>query len=216
VSAVNVSSIKNPVNATLEDVRVWLSAMGDKGIIGGEASRQRISALNQLESILGDEEPREAQWMLDSLKSVAQRWAIKNQGNPNTAATYESRSRRALTDYMAYLANPTGFTPRAERAKPERSAPARRSEPQESSVGAKPAEAAPAVAQPPVEPQRKLHECPLGKDKEPFRYERPAEGLMMSDVLRIAMHLAAGAHDFEPATQVVVLNHYPKLPDSAQ
>lgn len=209
----SVSTIGSSVNPTLDDVRGWVAAMGTKGIFNGATARLRATALNQMETILGPDEPREARWVLDNLKSIAQRFAIKNQSNPETAATYESRARGALTDYFKYLENPTRFSPRAARARPVR--PVRESESRASAdesaqLQTRQLDQAPAL-------QRVSHsrECPLGKDRTPFRYELPSDGLVMADVLRIAMHLASGAHDFEPTKQVVVLNHYDRLPEAS-
>jgi len=191
--------------------------MGKKGVIPDASVRLRITATNQLESILGEDEPREAQWFLRNLKQIAQRYGIKNSANPDTTATYESRARRLLTDYFAYLQNPTGFSPRVAAPRARRKEREEEAQPETSKVSA--SKSGPSETQvqtpvidppPPPSPAAtlpKLHEVQLGKDKEPFRYVMPEAGLTMADVHRIAITLAANSHDFDPMTsQVVVKN----------
>lgn len=209
MSAENVSTLKSEVNATLDDACVWALAMGERGIYNPTSARLRKTAINQLETILAADEPRTVVYVLEHLKQIANRWAVKNQGSPDTASTYESRVRGTLNDYVAYLKSPTSFAPRVARSQ----SPSR---PAKKGVGSQQPpsgefEIASTSPQPvSVSP---MHSCPLGKDRDPFRYEMPKEGLCMAEVLRIAIHLASGAHDFDPTKQVVVLNHYSRLPD---
>jgi len=226
VSTSNVSPLKSPVNSTLEDVRNWAGVMAKRGVIAENSVRLRQTAVNQLETILEEDEPREAQWFLSNLKTITQRWTIKNSANPDTAQTYESRARRLLSDYLQYIENPTGFTPRVAKARTRKPKEQDAAKPEvddsdddaEDTVIASATGQSTIVTPPPTASGQpampKFHEVQLGKDKEPFRYVIPDAGLTMADVNRIAIALAANAHDFDPAfSQVTVKN---RLPNGAE
>ena len=76
--------------------------MGQRGIYGGASARLRSTAVEQMLSVVGAEEPKDAQWALDNIASLAKRWATKNQANPGTTSTYLSRAKSTIGDYIAY------------------------------------------------------------------------------------------------------------------
>jgi hypothetical protein len=94
---------------TTADVKGWLKAMGQKGVYGGAAARLRATALEQLSSVLGSDEPDDAKWLLEHIDVIARRWATKNRANPGTAGTYLSRARTSLREFLAFQEDPTKF-----------------------------------------------------------------------------------------------------------
>lgn len=94
---------------TIEDVKRWLRAMGERGLYGGSSVRIRTTALERLTSVMGDDDPTEVSWIVDNIETLTHRWATRNQANPATAATYKSRALSTLRDFVEYHENPTGF-----------------------------------------------------------------------------------------------------------
>lgn len=193
--AENVTSIASPDTASLTDVTHWITKMAERGIYGGSAATNAITAINRMESILGPEEPRTAAYMLEQMDELARRWALKNQGNPNTATTYRARARTAVQDYLSYLRDPTSFQPKS-RAKDESTVRAPK---------ARPAAPSSPAAIPATPASQNLREYPLGADREPFRYLLPPD-MTMRDVRRIAFHLITMASDFDPERAMSALN----------
>ncbi|WP_437833807.1 hypothetical protein [Sorangium sp. So ce1153] len=215
----NVSAVHADVNGIpYEEVTGWLQTKADRGEIPQVTAKLRITALNQLVTILGPEEPRDAEWLLGNIEDLGRRWATKTQGNPETARTYAGRARSALSDYIAWKRDPLKFRFKSKEASPER---ARKSK-EKPKAGSAPVEAA---AQSPVslaaggatvstaqtlkspgammgtaggfsEARRTF---PLGPNREPFPFELPSDGLTVHDVKRIACHLLTLASDFDPS-----------------
>lgn len=96
---------------TIEDVKTWLQAMGQKGMYGGAGARLRATALEQLTSVLGEDESRDPKSLLDGLDDLARRWATKNRANPSTTNTYRSRAKATLKEYIEFHQDPTKFRP---------------------------------------------------------------------------------------------------------
>jgi hypothetical protein len=92
---------------TIADVKEWLKAMGEKGVYGGAGARLRGTALEQLASVLGSDEPKDPRWLLENIDGVAKRWANKMKANPGTTNTYLSRARTTLREYLAFQEDPT-------------------------------------------------------------------------------------------------------------
>ncbi|MGB8298282.1 MAG: hypothetical protein WCG85_22905 [Polyangia bacterium] len=93
--------------ALLQKIKDWIRVMGQRGIYGGASARLRSTAVEQMLSVVGAEEPKDAQWALDNIASLAKRWATKNQANPGTTSTYLSRAKSTIGDYIAYQKDPT-------------------------------------------------------------------------------------------------------------
>jgi hypothetical protein len=91
----------------LPKIKDWIRVMGQRGIYGGASARLRSTAVEQMLSVVGTEEPKDAEWALDNIASLAKRWATKNQANPGTASTYLSRAKSTIGDYIAYQKDPT-------------------------------------------------------------------------------------------------------------
>jgi hypothetical protein len=191
MSNATVRSMTSPESATLEDAKKWIKSMGEKGIYPATSARFRISALETFGSVLGDDEPKDAKYMLDHLDEIASRWATLN-SNPKTATDYRSRARTALTDFMSFLSDPVNF--RASRR--ERVV-----------VGGKP-KASTSQAQPPSDAAREpaqpqahaVRSFPVGTNGEAIEFVIPASGFTVHDALRFAIHVATLASDFDPTS----------------
>lgn len=95
--------------ATIDEVKAWLRAMSDRGMYGGSTARVRATAVDQLASVLGGEEPRDPAWLLANIDAVANRWATKHHANPGTTNTYKSRAKTSLAEFLAYQKDPSKF-----------------------------------------------------------------------------------------------------------
>lgn len=215
----NVSAIHADVNGTpYEEVTGWHQAKADRGEIPQVTVKLRITALNQLLTVLGQDEPRNAEWLLENIEDIGRRWATKTQGNPETARTYTGRAKSALFDYLAWKQDPMKFRFRAketssERSKKAKDKPKAKSTPVEAAThppaslatGGATASTAQTLKSPGAmmgtaggfsEARRTF---PLGPNREPFPFELPSDGLTVHDVKRIACHLLTLANDFDPS-----------------
>jgi len=175
---------------SLEEAKVWLEVMGDRGIINSNSARLRSTAIDALATILGDDEPRTVEYMLTNLDAITARWTTRNNGNPETAGTYRTRTKGALEDFLAYRKDPTSFKPKAKTPSADGSKKA------EKRAEARPAAAA-TTPPPSSQPERSY---PLADGSE-FFYRLPEKGLAVRDVLRIACHLITMTKDFDPSNQ---------------
>lgn len=96
---------------SVDEVKTWLKAMGERGVYGGASARIRATAIERLATVLAKDEPRDAKWLLEHMDDVARRWATKNQANPTTTETYRSRAKATLRDYLEYQKDPAKFRP---------------------------------------------------------------------------------------------------------
>lgn len=194
----NVTPLSEPVKSTPEAVKEWLRAMGEKGQLPANTVRMRCTALDALTSILGPEEPREAKWLLDNVKDLAQRWATVNNAAPDTAMTYQSRVRTALQGYLDYRANPTGFRPNRRSAAPRKDKANARRPSERSSANAR-VEHTPTLesAENSSPLPRLLRTYPLGGGRE-FAFALPDDGASVAEITRVAYHLLTLATDFDP------------------
>jgi hypothetical protein len=190
----------------INQVRAWLTAMGERGIYQSTSARLRATAIDQITSILAMDERNDPQWVLDNLDDLTARWATKNNAKGDTAQTYKSRAKVALEDFFRYQQDPLSFKPRVKVVSPE---PAKRSE-RKPAKEASTAEAfsdtptaAASVPTRPASPARGFRSYPLDTQGAEFIFQLPAAGLTLRDVQRVAWHLATMATDFDPTQQTV-------------
>lgn len=207
-----VAQIHTAVNSpTLDDVYAWHTLKADRGEITHNAARQRNTALSQLTSILGPEEARDPASVLEHLPDTCARWTRLNSANSETARTYLSRARAALTDYIAFQADPVKFKFKVRESASERPKAAKEKGAKVHIIDAEIEETPkppmqvvmtpPPVANPALPEMRGGEErrtFPLGKDRAPFVFVLPPDGLSVHEVKRVACHLLTLAHDFDP------------------
>lgn len=104
--------------ATIAEVKTWLGRMQASGFYGGSSARVRSTALEQLSSVLSDDEPDDASYMLEIIDELATRWETKNDGNPATAKTYRSRASSTLRQFLDHQDDPASLHPRARKRRP--------------------------------------------------------------------------------------------------
>lgn len=176
---------------TPDAVKNWINSMAEKGLYNGETARFRVTALERLLSVMGPDEPQDAESILRDLDTLARRWATRNNGTPDTARAYVSRARGALTDYLEFQSDPTGFKGRRRGKTRDESRPRKRVAVEK--VRRTQTTIAP---NPPEEP--KLSRFPLDEGHD-FLFALPRRTLTAKDVRRIAFHLMSYAADFDPA-----------------
>lgn len=188
------------ITGTIDDVLAWVDKMGQRGMYNSSTARFKRNAIEQFVSILGPDEPHTAVYVKDNIDLIAKRWATKENANPETARTYRSRALGAVTDYLNFQEDPSSFKPKSNAS--------RSSAPKKATKVDKAAAATESMEAPVPEPQKTATEgtrpggaeqrtFPLGKEREPFAYVLP-EGMMVSDVIKIACHLVTLAEDFDP------------------
>jgi hypothetical protein len=185
----------NVLEGPIEEVRKWLMTMADRGEFPGSTARFKATALKSLSEVLGPDEPRDPQWLLDNIDSIARRYGVKNSTKPDTLSAYLSRAKSALEDYIAYQKNP--FTWKAK----VKAVPSKKSEPkkvEEQTTMPLAAAAPPSPASPPQSPA-KFRDLPLQGGRR-FHFSLP-DDLTMEDVQRIAHHIATFATDFRSPPQ---------------
>lgn len=190
----NVAAVPATDNVGVADIIAWIEKMRDRGVVPASTAANWVSALNAFKTIVQADEPQTARFILDRLDDIAQRWAIKNSAKSETTNTYRARVKTALGEYFRYLEDATSysFKPKLSTTSSGDDAAPRRA----SSKSTAPRDRAPEPTPPPAV---QLREYPLGKDRQPFRYELPSD-LVLADVERIAYHLATMATDFDPRT----------------
>lgn len=174
----------------------WLQAMTRRGLYGPNAGRTRVTALQQLLSVLDEDEPRDCTTLLERCDALAERWALRNDVRPATIHSYRRRARAALDEFAQFRADPNGFRARQEKRERKRRRESQRlGSAREASV--KPPRRAEENAPLATGSTPKLeHHYPLDGDRD-FRFALPRE-LTLKDVRRIAAHLETYATDFEP------------------
>jgi hypothetical protein len=197
-----VSAFSRSVNPSFDEVCSWLEKKSASGEVPKSSSRLAITALRQLTTVLQEDEPRDVDHIADNLASLSARWQNLNPDKRgDTARTYESRARWALEAYRAWKADPTGFRFKKKEARSDGESRVRKpvAEKRDRAPGA-PAPEAPTTAGHGTAPnpgtQRSL---PLGTGRGEFRFELPANGLEVRDVMRITYHLITLCEDFDPS-----------------
>jgi len=203
----NVVTFKNGVNMTVSEVLRWVDAMGERGIFGGASARLRKTAIEQLTSVLADDEPDDVEWVLSQIENLANRWGNKKNANPQTTRTYRSRAQNTMRDYLEFQKNPEGFKPRAKAAKragakKKKRNPKTRSDGAAQSVAqrdiagtASKGSAADSSESPTDSSQYRTY--PLGSGRV-IKYTLPPDGITTRDVFRMSLHLLTMAEDFDP------------------
>jgi len=200
--ATNISATSN----TIDDVLTWLDRMGERGIYNPASARFKRNAIEQFMSVLGPEEPRTALYMHEQIDHICDRWAKKENPNPDTARTYKSRASTAVSDYLRYQENPQGFRAKSSPKKSTKKSTAKKPtklasestpgpqqpEPQATQQATYQAQSSPRPDSSPL-----LRNFPMGRDREPFVYALP-DGMVVTDVIKIACHLLTLAEDFDP------------------
>lgn len=191
-TAVNESSDDVP---EMKPVFDWLKKMGDRGLIKANVARMRASAIRGFVAILDGEESKRPEDVLANVETIAKRWAIKNSGTPDTANTYATRARGALSDYLAYQQDPTGFrfkmreVPSGERKKtPKPPKVSEATEAPDANEGHARSSA-----------QRRTRDFPLNDERE-ITFTIPV-GFTMREAARFAVHLVTLTRDYDPLKQ---------------
>ncbi|HEY3816778.1 MAG TPA: hypothetical protein VGL81_06395 [Polyangiaceae bacterium] len=174
-------------DASIDEVISFIDSMAERGELPSSSAVQKNSAIRNMASVLAEDEPRTARYVLANLENISLRWATKNpQFKGSTVKTYESKARAAIEAYFDWKRDPKGFkferhgAPRAERPKEE-----------------KPPKVVAPSAPPPSNDTSKTFRYPLPGGRE-FVYSVPDDGLSVAEVRRIGMHLLTLAKDWEP------------------
>ncbi len=179
-------------------VKPWLTTMAERGIFPDTSARLRATAIKELTSILGDDEPKDVVSVLSNLDSLTNRWATANTANPATASTYKQRARRGLEDFLAFQADPTGFRPKVVKLVPDAAKPPKKAK-EATEIVPKPTKSTAEQKTDTTTDRPPERSYPLAKGE--FFYRLPTGGLTLHDVQRIAWHLATMATDFDPTLQ---------------
>jgi hypothetical protein len=206
MSNANVINMQSEVNP-LESVKKWADAMSERGIYGSDSARLRKTSLEQICSVLSEDEPNEIEWILKNIDDLATRWATIKQGNPGTVRTYRSRARSTLEDYLEYQKDPAHFKPKGT-VKIKKGGDEKKKRPAVSKSSKKSAErysAGVSQADDSRKPQNDgFQSIPSGANVYPLDETRnyvfvlPSQGIKVQDVYKIALHLLTLARDFNP------------------
>ncbi|AKU92766.1 hypothetical protein AKJ08_3153 [Vulgatibacter incomptus] len=171
-----------------------MKQMGERGVYQPTTARHRITALERITSILADDEPKDARFILENIDAICDRWTRKEGANPETANTYLSRSKIALSDFFEYRRDPRGFKPRGRDARTDKPATSATSEKKRERSEAK-KEIAEAVPTPVVTSPgaEALRTFPVAGGEFAYRLPGP---VTVADVYKIACHLVTFAKDF--------------------
>jgi len=191
-----VTPIDAKAAPTLENAKKWMLTMAERGEYARNTARFRVTAIDALVSVLGEEESRDPKAVFERLADLSARWARVNNSKAQTASEYESRARSLLRDYLAFLDDPTKFKPSNRPTAPKlpRQKKERVAEGAETNRGS--SAGMPSTA-PTAEPEG-LRTFPVRPGGAVFAYRMPPEGLTMAEVVKIAFHLVTMANDFDP------------------
>jgi hypothetical protein len=89
----------------------FLDYLANKGLMAGNTAMARKAAANKVLSVLSNEEAADVTGV--DLNDVMRRFQNLEGRNytPGSLTTYQSRTKSALDDFTAYLANPLSFRP---------------------------------------------------------------------------------------------------------
>lgn len=106
-------------NKDIKKIIEWAEAMKEKGILVATTTTNRIRSLQNISSILGEDEPKDPESLLKGLDNIAGRWARKTSVTPLALTTTKSHAKCLLSDYIEYQEDPAGFKPgrRGEKTK---------------------------------------------------------------------------------------------------
>jgi hypothetical protein len=193
----NVATITDPQKVTAEQALEFADAMGKRGQYNPTTARLFRTALQRFIGIMAQEESKTAQAMLDHLEDLCDRWARLNNADPRTARQYKARARLLLTDFIAYVGDPTGFKGRGHGAagpgaKKAETPSKKRAEPRETKSAIKDEQPSSTA-----DPGRPLRSYPLGDGRD-IDFRLPQGGIKWSEVAKFALHLLTMATDFDP------------------
>lgn len=192
---------------TTKEVGAWAVKMGERGVFNINTARFKAGALDELSSILGEDEPNDAQWLLDNIEQIGKRWGVRNNSNPGTISTYTSRARAVLTDYFAYQSDPAAFKVKSRGDSGLKRAAENGAKPKPKRVSAAVA-AAPAPVVPVTTTVSTSRNYPLGNGRS-FSFDLPQDGITVRELRKVAWHLVSLASDFDesqsPMAQLMAL-----------
>lgn len=190
-------SVNSAPEVSIEDALAWLAKMTERGNIHETPARLAKSAITQLLSVLGPEESRDPQWVLDNIDALGTRLCTRDKADSETVKTYVGRAKKQLADYLRYMADPLAFKARPSQPKAK---PDEKKKKIASSVESKP-EPQPMAAPGPLSVThtpvhgKKIRDFPLGSGRE-IVYSFP-EKLTMLELLKFMCHAAPLADDFD-------------------
>ena len=187
----NLDSSGTNVNATPNDVAEWAQRMAERGEYKRSSVRVYKTALTQITSVLAPGEPNDPQSLLEHLPHLAQRWATKNGGKPETARTYLAKATGLLQDYLKFQEDPLGFRGRSRTTKsspPKAKAASKMKRKPKRNVAAAPVHSL----------TGQVRSYPLGEGRE-IRFVLPeGEPLTSLEAGKFSVHLMTLAGDFSP------------------
>lgn len=98
-------------NKDIKKIVEWAKVMKEKGIFVATTTTNRIRSLENITSILGEDEPKDPESILKGIDNIAGRWARKTSPTPTALRTTKSHARGLLSDYIKYQKDPAGFKP---------------------------------------------------------------------------------------------------------
>lgn len=170
----------------LTSVREWVMQMQRENVYPPSTATFRDKAIENLATVIKAKEPRKAQWMLDNLEMLGQRYAANHSLTPGTQVTYVTRAKTTLADYLRYKKDPTSFRPR-------KSSTAVSSEAENDFVVTR-SDIVRARAR--FDPTS-LRTFPLGNDRT-FAYVLPDDGMTQKELNRLVHHLLTLCTDYDP------------------
>lgn len=198
----NLSTAAHHVNGaarekpTISQVISWIESQISKGDMGADGGRLRITSVNAMADMVADDEPGDAQSVMENMDRLRERWARKNpESKTDTANTYSTRAKTSIAAYLEWSAAPDKYDPRRvlqKKGDGSKAAPSR-----------KPRQATPVYAPEPVAPAPQQttrgseRSFPLSEDRD-FVYVVPKGGITTAEVRKLAFHLWTLASDFDP------------------
>jgi hypothetical protein len=194
-----VTAMVSNQTATIEDAKTWVKAMGAKGKWTDVATRNRLTALEAVSSMLGPDDDHSARAVLEKVDVLTRDWATKNTKDGKTQANYRGSVRSTLRIYLAYLEDPAKAQAQfdAVAAKPRK--PKAKAEDASEELPLAPpaaATAATGAAVQKVAPQGDLLSYPLG-DGRVVRVSFP-ENFTIRDLAKFSCFAATFCADFDP------------------
>lgn len=183
----------------VEEVLEWHTHKAGRGELPTNTARLRCTALRQILTVLDEQDPTDLAWIAANLEPLAKRFALKTRMSADTVATYTSRARTALADYMRWRETPNTFAFRVRAVSPG-DKPARKPAP--ALVPEAPSSTADTVPSPVAEPAMQFEgaiyvgRLPLS-DGRTFSFTLPKGGITRRDLRRISHHLMTLCEDFD-------------------
>jgi len=187
--------------ASISEVIAWVEAQAAKADMGAAGARLRVTSLQQMEEQVAADEPHDAEWAMENMDRLRERWARRHmEAKAETAVTYASRAKTSIAAYLEWSAAPDKYDPRRVLLKKgDPTKPKAASKKGKSPVTVE--QAMQVAAPPPVAQAPKLsgevRNFPLGGERGTIMFQLPADGVTFSDVKKFAVHLLTLAKDFD-------------------